>query len=403
VSNVREESVIAVTRKSTFAIVVAAGRGERAGGTPKQYRLVGGVPVLAHTLKRFLAHPGLDGVMAVIHPEHGSAYAEMGLAHEKLLPPVPGGATRQKSVLAGLEALAPRRPDLVLIQDAARPFTADGVIDGVLAGLSTHEGALPALGVTDTIKRAPDGQRVVATEDRGQLFAAQTPQGFRFAQILSAHMRAQRLPREFTDDAAIAEWAGLAVAITPGSVDNFKITLPQDFARAERFVSGDATMETRIGNGFDVHPFEPGDAVWLGGVRIPHSAKLKGHSDADAALHALTDALYGALGEGDIGTFFPPSDPQWKGAPSRVFLEHAAGLVRERGGRIVNLDITIVCEVPRISPHVPAMREAIAQACGISPNRVAIKATTSEELGFVGRREGVVSMATASVELPRGD
>jgi 2-C-methyl-D-erythritol 4-phosphate cytidylyltransferase/2-C-methyl-D-erythritol 2,4-cyclodiphosphate synthase len=273
----------------------------------------------------------------------------------------------------------------------------------VIAALGQHDAALPVTPVTDTIKRSIDGKTVVATEDRHTLFAAQTPQGFRFPQILSAHLRASRLPREFTDDAAIAEWAGLTVALTPGSARNIKLTHPEDFARAERLIGGGHTMETRVGTGFDVHPFEPGDAVWLGGVKIPHHMKLKGHSDADAPLHALTDAIYGAIGEGDIGTHFPPSDPQWKGAASSIFLQHAAKLVAERGGRIVNVDVTIVCEAPRIGPHVEAMRAAIGAACGISPSRVAVKATTSERLGFTGREEGLVAMATASVELPSED
>jgi 2-C-methyl-D-erythritol 4-phosphate cytidylyltransferase/2-C-methyl-D-erythritol 2,4-cyclodiphosphate synthase len=213
-------------------------------------------------------------------------------------------------------------------------------------------------------------------------------------------MRAARLPREFTDDAEVAEWAGLSVALTPGSTRNIKITHPEDFERAERMLGGGA-MEVRIGNGFDVHPFEPGDTVWLGGVAIPHTARLKGHSDADAALHALCDAIYGALGAGDIGTHFPPSDARWKGEPSVTFLRHAAGLVGERGGRIVNLDLTIVAEAPRIAPHAEAMKAVIARECAIAATRIAIKATTSEGLGFTGRGEGIVAMATASIEVPR--
>jgi 2-C-methyl-D-erythritol 4-phosphate cytidylyltransferase/2-C-methyl-D-erythritol 2,4-cyclodiphosphate synthase len=288
----------------------------------------------------------------------------------------------------------------VLIQDAARPLVDDDTIDGVVAALG--EAALPVTPVTDTIKRSADGVTVSATEDRRQLYAAQTPQGFAFATILRAHRRAAGEPAEFTDDAAIAEWAGVPVTLTRGSTRNIKLTHPADFERAERLLGG-KTMETRTGTGFDVHPFEPGDAVWLGGVRIPHHLKLKGHSDADAALHALTDAIYGALGEGDIGTFFPPSDPQWKGAASAIFLKHAAGLVAERAGRIVNLDLTIVCEAPRISPHVPAMKAAIGAATGLPSARIAIKATTSEKLGFTGRDEGLVAMATATIELPRED
>jgi 2-C-methyl-D-erythritol 4-phosphate cytidylyltransferase/2-C-methyl-D-erythritol 2,4-cyclodiphosphate synthase len=395
--------------RTIAAIVVAAGRGERAsaGGEPepKQYRPLHGEAVLSRTINSFLASDQVTWVLPVIHPDHGDRFAALGLGHPRLLPPVTGAPTRQGSVLAGLQALGPARPDLVLIQDAARPLTSPEVISGVITALASSEAALPVVPVTDTIKRSLDGRTVAATEDRNTLFAAQTPQGFRFPQILSAHLRATRMPREFTDDAAIAEWAGLTVALTPGSTRNIKITHPEDFARAERLLAGTPAMgqamETRIGSGFDVHPFEPGDAVWLGGVRIAHTHKLKGHSDADVALHALTDAIYGALGEGDIGSFFPPSDPQWKGAASTLFLAHAASLVTGRGGRIVNLDITIIAEAPRIGPHVGAMKSVIAEVCKTTPSRVAVKATTSEELGFVGRREGIVAMATASIELPR--
>jgi 2-C-methyl-D-erythritol 4-phosphate cytidylyltransferase/2-C-methyl-D-erythritol 2,4-cyclodiphosphate synthase len=387
-------------------IIVAAGAGTRASAvgdnTPKQYRPVGGVPVLARTIAAFLAAPSVRWVLPVIHPDHAERYSRLGLIDERLLPPVDGGVQRQASVLAGLQALTPHGPDLVLIQDAARPFVDAEIIAGVVAALDGHEGALPVVPVTDTIKRSEDGRTVSATEDRRTLFAAQTPQGFRFPAILAAHTKAAGLSRDFTDDAEVAEWAGMSVALTPGSVRNIKITHPEDFARAERMLGGTA-METRVGTGFDVHPFEPGDTVWLGGVAIPHTAKLKGHSDADAALHALCDAIYGALGAGDIGSYFPPSDPQWRGAASSIFLKHAAGLVAGRGGRIVNLDLTIVCEAPRIGPHVEAMKQAIAAVCGVAASRVAIKATTSERLGFTGREEGLVAMATASIEVPRGD
>lgn len=395
--------------RTIAAIVVAAGRGERAsvGGEPepKQYRKLAGEAVLSRTIRAFLASPDITWVLPVIHADHADRYAALRLADQRLLPPVTGAATRQGSVLAGLQALGAKRPDLVLIQDAARPLTSPEVISGVVSALRSSDAALPVVPVTDTIKRSLDGRTVATTEDRNTLFAAQTPQGFRFPQILSAHLRASRMPREFTDDAAIAEWAGLTVALTKGSTRNIKITHPEDFVRAERLLSGSSgggqQMETRIGSGFDVHPFEPGDAVWLAGVKIPHTHKLKGHSDADVALHALTDAIYGALGEGDIGSFFPPSDPQWKGAASSIFLAHAAGLVAERGGRIVNLDITIVAEAPRVGPHVAAMKAAIADICKTTPSRVAVKATTNEKLGFIGREEGIVALATASIELPR--
>ena len=391
--------------KSIAVIIVAAGKGERASlghsDDPKQYRPLSGVPVLKRTIAAFLDYPAITQLVVVIHPDHATRYGELGVSDARLLPPVIGGASRQASVLEGLKALAPTRPDLVLIQDAARPFAAPRVIGDVIAVLDQYDGAIPALPVTDTIKRSLDGREIVATEDRTQLSAAQTPQGFRFGQIFSAHMRASTIRRNFTDDAEIAEWAGLRVAMVMGDRDNIKITHPEDFARAERILHGDEPMETRVGTGFDVHPFEPGDGVWLGGIKIAHTAKLKGHSDADVALHALTDAILGAIGEGDIGVHFPPSDMQWKGAASSVFLKHAGDLVAKAGGRIVNLDVTIVCEAPRIAQHVPAMRAAIAATLGIVTTRIAIKATTSEQLGFTGREEGIVAMASASIELPR--
>ncbi|WP_338723705.1 bifunctional 2-C-methyl-D-erythritol 4-phosphate cytidylyltransferase/2-C-methyl-D-erythritol 2,4-cyclodiphosphate synthase [Devosia sp. XK-2] len=393
--------------KSIAVIIVAAGKGERAGTNgdrvPKQYRPVGGEPVLSRTIRAFLAVDAISHVVTVIHPDHAQLYDGLALADARLLPPVSGAQSRQGSVLAGLKALAPLRPALVLIQDAARPFVSPALIHTVIAALAQHEGALPTLPVTDTIKRSLGDGLVAATEDRRQLFAAQTPQGFRFGQIFSAHMRAETIRRDFTDDAEIAEWAGLSVAMVEGERDNIKITHPEDFSRAERILMANHGTETRIGTGYDVHPFAPGDAVWLCGVKIPHKAKLQGHSDADVALHALTDAILGAIGEGDIGTHFPPSDMQWKGAASGVFLRHAGELVKQRGGRIVNLDVTIVAEAPRIAAHVPAMCAAIAETLGISAARVAVKATTNEKLGFIGREEGIVSMASASVELPRID
>lgn len=384
-------------------IIVAAGKGERAAGghaDPKQYRKVGGRAVLQRTIEAFLAVEAVTQIVPVIHADHAEKYQALDLDNPRLLATVTGGASRQASVLEGLKALAPLRPDRVLIQDAARPFASAKLIGEVIAALDQHDGALPVLPVTDTIKRSLDGVSVSTTEDRRQLFAAQTPQGFRFGPIFSAHMRSGTVRREFTDDAEIAEWAGLRVAMVEGERDNIKITHPEDFARAERILQGQSRMETRIGTGYDVHPFEPGDGVWLCGVKIPHHAKLQGHSDADVALHALTDAVLGSIGEGDIGTHFPPSDMQWKGAASSVFLRHAGELVKQRGGRIVNLDVTIVAEAPRIAKHVPAMCAAIADVLGVSASRVAVKATTNEKLGFIGREEGIVAMASASVEVP---
>lgn len=393
--------------KSIAVIIVAAGKGERAGSgdnaVPKQYRPVAGKPVLSRTVAACLAHEAVSLVLPVIHPDHVELYGSLGLADPRLLPAVPGGVNRQASVLEGLKALAPLRPDRVLIHDAARPFASPDLFGRVISALDQHDGALPTLPVTDTIKRSLDGQLVATTEDRRQLFAAQTPQGFRFRQIFSAHMRTGTVRREFTDDAEIAEWAGLRVAMVEGERNNIKITHPEDFTRAERIAMADLGTETRIGTGYDVHPFAPGDAVWLCGVKIPHTAKLQGHSDADVALHALTDAILGAIGEGDIGVHFPPSDMRWKGAASTVFLRHAGDLVARLGGRIVNLDVTIVAEAPRIASHAPAMCAVIAETLGISAGRVAVKATTNEKLGFIGREEGIVAMASASVEVPRVD
>jgi len=396
---------MSMRQKSIAVIIVAAGKGERAqagvAGVPKQYCTVGGNPVLSRTIAAFLNHPAVSFIVPVIHQDHQALYDGLGLSSDRLRPSIVGGPTRQSSVLEGLKAIAPERPDLVLIHDAARPFITSEQIEAVIRALDSNDGALPCLPLTDTIKRSGDGTAVLGTEDRRTLFAAQTPQGFRFGQLFSAHMRATTSRREFTDDAEIAEWAGLRVAMTAGDRNNFKITHPEDFRRAERHISGENAMETRVGTGYDVHCFEPGDAVWLGGVRIEHNKKLQGHSDADVALHALTDAILGAIGEGDIGIHFPPSDPQWKGAASTIFLKHAGKLVAERGGRIVNLDITLVCEAPRIAKHAPAMCTVIAETLGIQPTRVAVKATTNERLGFIGREEGIVAMASASIEVPR--
>lgn len=391
--------------KSIAVIVVAAGKGERASrfdnAGPKQYRLLGGVTVLERSIRSFLAVPDVTTILPVIHAEHRERYATLKLQDGRLREPVPGGASRQSSVLAGLEALRGDPPDIVLIHDAARPFVDPGVIQDVIATLDVCPAALPVAAVVDTIKRSLDGKRVAQTENRSELFAAQTPQGFHFQPILDAHRKAAMDPRSFTDDAEIAEWSGLEVALVAGHVDTFKITHPEDFARAERILGETMTTETRIGTGYDVHSFVPGDHVWLGGVKIPHHAGLNGHSDSDVALHALTDAILGAIGEGDIGFHFPPSDPQWKGAASTMFLRHAGDLVARRSGRIVNLDVTIVAEAPRIGPHAPAMRAVIAETLGISADRVAVKATTNEKLGFIGREEGIVSIASASVEVPR--
>ncbi len=386
------------------ALIVAAGRGSRAGtDVPKQYVDLCGTTVLRRTIDAFTGHPAVAAVQVVIHADDSAAYASsVREASGKLLPPAVGGASRQASVRAGLEALADLGPDIVLIHDAARPFVPAAVIDRVIAALRDHAGAIPALAVADTLKRAEAGGDLIAeTVSRAGLWRAQTPQGFRCAEILDAHRKAAAEGREdFTDDAAIAEWAGLPVALVAGSEDNFKITTAADVAAAQRKLEAGMTMEPRIGTGFDVHRFAEGGSVWLCGVEIAHTHKLEGHSDADVGLHALTDALLGTIGDGDIGQHFPPSDPKWKGAASHLFLADAARRVRARGGRIVNVDVTILAEAPRIGPHRPAMQARVAGILGITPDRVGIKATTMEELGAIGRREGIVAMANALVLLP---
>jgi 2-C-methyl-D-erythritol 4-phosphate cytidylyltransferase / 2-C-methyl-D-erythritol 2,4-cyclodiphosphate synthase len=391
---------------STAVVIVAAGRGARMGlvdGAPKQYAPIGGEAVLRRTVRAFLAHPAIDRVQVVIHAEDGDLYAATcgDIADRRLLPPVFGGKTRQASGLCGLEALAPSPPDHVLIHDAARPFVEAPMIDRVVAALASHAGAVPALAVADTLKRTDGEGRITGTVDRAGLWRAQTPQGFAFGAILAAHRAAARTDRsDFTDDAALAEWHGLTVAVVEGSERNRKITTLEDLAMAERELAARAAPpDVRVGQGFDVHRFAEGDHVWLGGVRIPHTYALDGHSDADVALHALTDALLGAIGDGDIGQHFPPSDMRWKGAASHVFLADAARRVRERGGRIGNVDVTILCEAPRIGPHREAMRSAIAEILQIDVSRVGVKATTTEGLGFTGRREGIAAMASATVIL----
>lgn len=388
---------------STAAIIVAAGSGVRAGGErPKQYQDVGGKPVLRRTAELFLGHPGVDRVHVVIAPGHEDWFAA-AVSGLSVAPFVHGGASRQESVRKGLEALAGDEPDLVLIHDAARPFASQGLLSHVLASLDRHPAVVPALPVTDTLKRA-QGNIVRETVDRAGLWAVQTPQGFRYRLIAEAHrLAAGTSVSDFTDDASIAEWAGIEVALIPGEHENRKITTADDLKEAERRMLSERAMalgDIRVGQGFDVHAFVPGDHVILCGVSIPHTHRLSGHSDADAALHALTDAIFGALGEGDIGVHFPPSDPEWKGADSAIFLRKALDLVAGRGGRIANADITIVCERPRIGPHVAAMRARLSQLLGVKPERVGIKATTSEGMGFTGRSEGLCAFATATLRLP---
>lgn len=383
------------------AIVVAAGRGVRAGGAvPKQYRELRGAPVVRHALSTFTNHPQVALVQPVIHRDDTATFAA-AVAGLSLRAAAFGGATRQISVRAGLEALRSEHPRIVLVHDAARPFASPALISRAIAA-GAGGAAVPGLGVTDTVKEIDADGRVARTLDRSRLRAVQTPQAFLYDALLAAHRRAFAAGRDdFTDDAALAEWAGMTVTVFEGDAGNVKLTTEEDFAR---IAANDwaALADVRTATGYDVHSFVDGDHVWLGGVRIAHPRSLSGHSDADAALHALVDAILGALAEGDIGAHFPPGDPQWAGASSDRFLAFAVDRVRQRGGRIAHLDITIVCEAPRIGPHRDAMRARIAGIAGIDIDRVAVKATTNERLGFIGRREGIAAMATATIRLPVG-
>lgn len=384
------------------ALIVAAGRGARAGGeVPKQYARIGGETVLLRSLKAFAALPEISCLQPVIHGDDAPLYgANIPAFDDRLMSAAIGGATRQASVLAGLEALEAETPDLVLIHDAARPFVSPETIRKVINALDAHAGAIAAIPLADTLKRAGAEGVITATLDRAGLWRAQTPQGFRFKAILKAHRDAALKGRsDFTDDAAIAEWAGLDVVLVEDRLANAKLTTAEELAAANVRLQADManSSETRTGTGYDVHRFCEGDHVWLGGVKISHTHSLEGHSDADVVLHALTDAILGAIGEADIGQHFPPSDPQWKGAPSRIFLEHAAKLVAAHGGTITNVDVTVLAEAPKIGPHRGAMKQVIAEALNISPSRVGIKATTTEGLGFIGRREGIAAQAVATV------
>lgn len=382
------------------ALVVAAGRGSRFGGDlPKQYAPLGGGTVLARTLGALLDHPRVARVLVVIHADDRPHYdrAVRDLPGTKLLTPVVGGATRQESVRAGLEALAGDAPEAVLIHDAARPFLSAELIDRAIAATG-HGAAVPGAPVTDTIVGVAGGV-ISATPDRAGLRAVQTPQAFRFDLILAAHRKAAAAGQAtFTDDGGVASAAGHAVHVFEGDPSNVKISTQEDLVRAMQRLGGEVV--SRTGQGFDVHAFGPGDHVWLCGVKLPHGQGFIAHSDGDVALHALTDALLATMADGDIGRHFPPGDPQWRGASSDRFLAFAAERLRAKGGCIDLLDITILCEAPRIGPHAEAMRLRVAEIAGISPGRVSVKATTTERLGFTGRREGIAAMASATVRLP---
>lgn len=373
----------------TAAIIVAAGRGTRAGaGLPKQWRALAGKRVIDWTLAAFHAHPSVDNIVIVHHSED--------LAHLVGLDVlcVQGGDSRDASVRNGLEALAALdpAPECVLIHDAARPAASHALISAVLTMLDHSDAAAPALAVTDALWQGADGQ-VTGTQDRDGLYRAQTPQGFRFDAILDAHRNTNG---PAADDVEVARKAGLAVSIVSGDEDNLKITRPEDFERATRILKG-RDMDIRVGNGFDVHRFGDGAHVTLCGIDVPHERGLQGHSDADVGMHAVTDAIYGALGDGDIGQHFPPSDPQWKGAASEIFLRHACDLARSRGFTITHADCTLICEYPKIGPHAAAMKAKMAELMGLEPDRISVKATTSERLGFTGRGEGIASIATATL------
>lgn len=392
-------------------LILAAGRGERAGQSsegPKQYRHLAGKAIIAWTLQAFCKHPLIDKVAVSLHPDDellfenaiASGFDELGgleiiRSH--------GGPTRQISTRLGLESLEKYQPEFVMIHDGVRPFVDHQMIDRIAASLTPNQGVVPALPVSDTLKQSSSDGFVSKTIPRNGLYAAQTPQAFPFKPILEAHRKARTAGlEEFTDDSAIAEWSGTAAKIVTGSVDNLKLTYARDIDLAhQRMTAGDHDLpDVRTGNGYDVHAFTAGDSVTLCGMEIPHDRSLSGHSDADVALHALTDALLATCGAGDIGTHFPPSDAQWKNANSRIFLEHASAIVSENGGRIGNVDITLICEAPKIGPHREPMVEALAEMLNLDPHRISIKATTNEQLGFIGRKEGIAAIATATVVFP---
>ena len=375
----------------TIALIIGAGQGQRFGGTlPKQYRALAGRSLLRRSVETFLDHPGVTAVQAVIHSDHLDFYKD-AIRGLSLPEPVNGGSTRQASVALGLECLTDAAPSRVLIHDAARPLVDKKVVSRVLAALDTSPGAIPVLAVLDTLKRGK-GKFIETTIERAGLWRAQTPQGFHFDDILAAHRKV--CGEDLTDDAAVAERAGLTVAMVEGGEDNFKVTEAEDLVRAERILGG---PEIRTGFGFDVHRFVDGNNVTLCGIVIPHCFGLLGHSDADVGLHAVTDALLGAIGAGDIGTHFPPTDAKWKGTPSDVFLSHARKMLAIVCGRIANLDVTLICEEPKIGPHREAMRERIAEILEIPKSRVSVKATTTEGLGFTGRGEGIAAQAVVTV------
>ncbi len=384
---------------STYAIIVAAGSGTRAGGEiPKQYQMIGGTPVICHTVEAFIGNEDIDGVVVVIGDGHQGLY-EDALGGYDLPAPVIGGSSRQQSVYNGLKAIKHHKPTKVLIHDGARPFISAQVIGNVVQALESVDCVIPAVGVVDTIAQVED-DIVIDKLNRDQLRAVQTPQGFGFSQIFQAHKNAAESENfTATDDSALMS----QVYVVEGDIENIKLTSAQDIKKADEKMSQNIFAnlhDIRVGQGYDVHAFEDGDHVILCGEKIPFTKKLKGHSDADVAMHALTDAILGALSLGDIGKHYPPSDPQWKGAASEIFLKGAVKLIEDRGGRLAHCDVTIICESPKLRPYIDAMRQTMANFMGIELDRMSIKATTSEQLGFTGRGEGIAAMATATVRLP---
>jgi 2-C-methyl-D-erythritol 4-phosphate cytidylyltransferase/2-C-methyl-D-erythritol 2,4-cyclodiphosphate synthase len=385
-------------------LIVAAGRGERAGvhpDGPKQYRPIGGLPVVTHSVRKFAAWKHTQRIVVVIHADDEDFYAGCksgfpeGLAIETVL----GGATRQVSVLNGLDALEASGITHVMIHDAVRPFFTPDMLEAIYAAhIEGEKAVLPVTPVADTLKRATGDFYIESTVSRTGLFAAQTPQSFDYTMILAGHRAAAAAGlSDFTDDAAIAEWQDIRVKLVEGDRENIKLTLKRDIELADEKLMRNHLPDVRTGNGYDVHQLEPGDGVTLCGVKIPHDQQLKGHSDADVALHALTDALLATCGAGDIGDHFPPSDPQWKGAASGIFIEHAAKIVRDHGGTIMNADVSIIAEAPKIGPHRESMRKMLSEMLDIELERCSVKATTNEKIGFVGRGEGIAAIATATV------
>ncbi|MFT4342579.1 bifunctional 2-C-methyl-D-erythritol 4-phosphate cytidylyltransferase/2-C-methyl-D-erythritol 2,4-cyclodiphosphate synthase [Bartonella bacilliformis] len=391
---------------SIAAIILAAGRGSRAGSLqngPKQYRFLGREPVICHTIRCFLQHPAIINIILVIHPDDHQICANAIADLKDHLTIIEGGETRQISTLQGLRALKNVKPNYVHIHDGARPFIGNELLEQIHTSINHKEGILPVLSVSDTLKYVSNTHHVLETIPRTNLYRAQTPQCFPFELILAAHEKAmQSHKQDFTDDSAIAEWFGIPIRTIPGDPNNIKITWPADLETARSYLLKGMQIfpDIRTGNGYDVHSFEDGHYITLCGIKIPFEKKLNGHSDADVALHALTDALLATQGAGDIGTHFPPSDPQWKNASSEIFLHHAIEIIKKAEGRIANVDITLIAEKPKIGPYRHIMTENLMKILKISTDRISIKATTNEKLGFIGREEGIAALATATVIYP---